>query len=216
MGVDGWEQVNRRDGFAWIVGGANRFLSLKVPNSGSFYMTQPLPFEVPNGQRVTLRADVRPPSCWYQSGSNLNIYLGGDEMCQYARPSVNPLAESVMMFGLNAKSTIGASLGRYTNTVFRAQNGNEFPWIDSVFVKPDHWYRMEGTTLSGFDNWKLRVYDMGTAHPEIDAPSGISALAVSSGGFSSRDPWDPYDPGRVLVDNLFVSIIPAGTCIIVR
>ena len=198
-------------------------------------MTQPLPFEVPNGQRVTLRADVRPPSCWYQSGSNLNIYLGGDEMCQYARPSVNPLAESVMMFGLNAKSNVGASLGRYTNTVFRAQNGNEFPWIDSVFVKPDHWYRMEGTTLSGSDNWKLRVYDMGTAHPEIDAPtgplvatldglarrgsgatSGISALAISSGGFSSRDPWDPYDPGRVLLDNLVVTALPSGTCIIVR
>ena len=235
VGVDSWEQVNRRDGIAWVVGGANRFLSLKVPNSGSFYMTQPLPFEVPNGQRVTLRADVRPPSCWYQSGSNLNIYLGGDEMCQYARPSVNPFADSVMMFGLNAKSNVGASLGRYTNTVFRAQNGNEFPWIDSVFVKPDHWYRMEGTTLSGSDNWKLRVYDMGTAHPEIDAPtgplvatldglarrgsgatSGISALAISSGGFSSRDPWDPYDPGRVLLDNLVVTVIPAGTYIIVR
>ena len=76
---------------------------------------------------------------------------------------------------------------------------------------------------------------MGAGHPEIDTPagplvasrdglarrgsgatSGISAIAISSSGVSSRDPWDPYDPGRVLVDNLVVSVIPAGTCIIVR
>jgi hypothetical protein len=236
VGVDCWEQVNRRDGIAWIVGGANRCLSLKAPNTQAIYMTQPLPFEVPCGQRVTFRADVRPPYCWLQAGGTLNIYLGGDEMCQFAytTDARMPLEDSVMMFGLVPNSN-SASLGRYTNSIFRAQNGGTMQGVVSESVNPAHWYRLEGTTLSGSDNWKFRAYDMGTAHPEIDAPagpivatcdglarrgsgatSGISAIAIASGGISSLDPWDEYDPGRILLDNLVVTIIPAGTYIIVR
>ena len=236
VGVDCWEQVNRRDGLVWIVGTTNRFLSLKSPNASSFYMTQPLPFEVPCGQRVTFRADVRPSACWLMTASNLNIYLGGDEMCQFAyvKDARMPFDDSVMAFGL-AAHTDYISLGRYTNTVFRTQNGGTFQWLSPESMNPAHWYRLEGTTLSGSDSWKFRAYDMGTAHPEIGTPagplvasrdglarrgsgatSGISAIAISSSGVSSRDPWDPYDPGRVLVDNIVVSVIPAGACIIVR
>ena len=236
VGVDGWEQVNRGDSIAWIVGGANRCLSLKVPNVSSFYMTQPLPFEVPCGQHVTFRADVRPPSCWLNKGGTLNIYLGGDEMCQFARvtDARTPLADSVMMFGLVPNETL-VSLGRYTNSIFRAQNGGSMQGVTSASVNPTHWYRLEGTTLSGADSWKFRAYDMGTAHPEIDSPagplvamcdglarrgsgatSGISAIAIASGGISSLDPWDVYDQGRILLDNLVITIIPSGTYIIVR
>jgi hypothetical protein len=236
VGVDCWEQVNRRDGLVWIVGTTNRFLSLKSPNASSFYMTQPLPFEVPCGQRVTFRADVRPSACWLMTASNLNIYLGGDEMCQFAyvKDARMPLDDSVMAFGL-AAHTDYISLGRYTNTVFRTQNGGTLQWLSPESMNPAHWYRLEGTTLSGSDSWKFRAYDMGAGHPEIDTPagplvasrdglarrgsgatSGISAIAISSSGVSSRDPWDPYDPGRVLLDNLVVTALPAGTCIIVR
>ena len=137
-----------------------------------------------------------------------------------------------MMFGLQNASI---SLGRYTNSLFRVQNGSDISGITGVFVKTNNWYRMVGSTLSGSDSWKLRVYDMGAAHPEIDAPtgplvatldglarrgsgatSGISALAISAGGVTGLDPWNLYDRGRVLVDNLVVSVIPAGTYIIVR
>ena len=113
------------------------------------------------------------------------------------------------------------------------QNGNTFPTYEAT--KSDHWYRLEGTTLAGSDSWKFRAYDMGTAHPEIDAPagplvavhdglarrgsgatSGISAIAITAGGVSSRDPWELYDRGRVLLDNLVVTVAPSGTYIIVR
>ena len=54
-------------------------------------MTQPLPFEVPCGQRVTFRVDVRPPCWWLDAGGQfLNIYLGGDTMCQHADPDASP------------------------------------------------------------------------------------------------------------------------------
>ena len=234
VGVDCWEQVNRRDGIAWIAGGANRFLSLKAPNAASLYMTQPLPFEVPCGQRVAFRVDVRPPRWWVLESGNLNIYLGGDWMGQHATAQNErlPFNDSVMMFGLYPDA---ASLGRYTNCLFRVQSGNTFPTIKYEAMKTDHWYRLEGTTLSGSDSWKFRAYDMGATHPEIDAPagplvasrdglarrssgatSGISSICISTGGMSSLDPWDLYDRGRVLVDNIVVTAIPAGACIIVR
>ena len=43
-----------------------------------------------------------------------------------------------------------------------------------------------------------------------------SAIAITAGGVSSRDPWELYDRGRVLLDNLVVTVAPSGTYIIVR
>ena len=104
-------------------------------------------------------------------------------------------------------------------------------------LKTDHWYRLEGTTISGSATWKFRVYDMGTAHPEIDTPppgeplatvdglarrssvgatSGISAILIGAGGVAGLEPWNLYDRGRVLVDNIVVTALPSGACIIIR
>ena len=77
---------------------------------------------------------------------------------------------------------------------------------------------------------------MGTAHPDIDAPngtelvrldglarrsapgamSGISAIAISAGGIGGLEPWNVYDRGKALVDNLVVTAIPGGVYLIVR
>ena len=170
VGVDAWEHVNRGEGTAWIMGDSNRFLAIKAPDNYSLYLTQPLPDEVPCGQRVTFRADVRPPCWWLNVGGQLlNIYLGGDKMCQYSDArDARPLDDSVMAFGLSHEAS---SLGRYTNTVVRAQSGGGANPVAGVPpLKTDHWYRLEGTTISGSATWKFRAYDMGTAHPEIDTP----------------------------------------------
>ena len=234
-GVDAWEQVNKGDGTAWIMGGANRFLSIKAPNHHSLYLTQPLPFEVPCGQRVTFRVDVRPPCWWLEAGGQfLNIYLGGDTMCQHADPdaSPSPLDDSVLAFSVYPAT---GTLGLYTNTVIRAQNGSGMPSITGR-VETDHWYRLEGSTISGSGMWKFRAYDMGVAHPDIDAPpgelvvhadglarrssvgatSGISSFCITACGVAGLEPWDVYDRGRVLVDNIVVTALPSGACIIIR
>ena len=234
-GVDVWEQVNKGDGTAWIMGGANRFLSIKAPNHHSLYLTQPLPFEVPCGQRVTFRTDVRPPCWWLEAGGQfVNIYLGGDTMCQHADPdaSPSPLDDSVLAFSVYPAT---GTLGLYTNTVIRAQNGSGMPSITGR-VETDHWYRLEGSTISGSGMWKFRAYDMGVAHPDIDAPpgelvvhadglarrssvgatSGISSFCITACGVAGLEPWDVYDRGRVLIDNIVVTAIPSGTYIIVR
>ena len=234
-GVDAWEQVFQGDGTGWIMGGANRFLSIKAPGTWAFYSAQPLPFELPCGQRVTFRVDVRPPCWWLNVGGQLlNIFLGGDTMCQYADPDASPapLDDSVLAFSIYPAAP---SLGRYTNTIIRAQNGGGMRNLTGR-IETDHWYRLEGTTVSGSDNWKFRAYDMGTTHPEIDAPpgelvvqadglarrssvgatSGISSILISAGGVPGLEPWDLYDRGRVLVDNIVVTTVPSGTCIIVR
>ena len=77
---------------------------------------------------------------------------------------------------------------------------------------------------------------MGTTHPEIDAPngvelvnlsglgrrsaagetSGISAIAFGAGSISSLEPWNPYDGGKVLMDNIVVTAVPGGVYLIVR
>ena len=185
---------------------------------------------------MTFRADVRPPCWWLNVGGQfLNIYLGGDEMYQYSDArDARPLDDSVMSFGLYYSAS---SLGRYTNTVVRAQDGSGAYSVAGVPpLKTDHWYRLEGTTISGSGTWKFRVYDMGTAHPEIDtlppgeplatvdglarrssgATSGISSILIGAGGIPGLEPWDLYDRGRVLVDNIVVTALPSGACIIIR
>ena len=234
-GVDVWEQVNKGDGTAWIMGGANRFLSIKAPDHHSLYLTQPLPFEVPCGQRVMFRVDVRPPCWWLNAGGQfMNVYLGGDTMCQHADPdaSPSPLDDSVLAFSIYPAT---GSLGRYTNTVIRAQNGSAMPNVTGR-IETDHWYRLEGSTVSGSGTWKFRAYDMGTTHPEIDtspgelvvqnnglarrssvgATSGISSFCITACGVAGLEPWNLYDRGRVLIDNIVVTALPSGACIIVR
>ena len=44
----------------------------------------------------------------------------------------------------------------------------------------------------------------------------ISAIAIVTGGVTGLDPWDLYDRGRVLLDNVVVTVAPSGTYIIVR
>ncbi len=234
-GVDTWEQLYRSDGMAWIMGGANRFLSLKAQHDSALYFAQPLPFELPRGQRVTFRVDVRPP-CWWLDidGQFLNVYLGGDTMCQYADPDASPmpLADSVLAFGLNPTTK---TVGLYTNTTIRVQNGSAMQSV-SGRIETDHWYRLEGSTVAGSGTWKFRAYDMGTTHPGIDAPpgelvvqndglarrsavgatSGISSILISAGGVPGLEPWDLYDRGRVLIDNIVVTTTPSGTCILVQ
>ena len=233
IGVDAWEQVNRGEGTAWIMGDTNRFLSLKAQEGASLYGTQPLPAELPCGRRVTFRVDVRPP-CWWLDSGHFNVYLGGDEMLQYSDASDSrPLNDSVMSFGLYPASK---SLGRYTNSLFRVQNGVSLNSLTGVpQIQSDHWYRLEGSTVSGSGTWRFRAYDMGTTHPEIDAPngpvvasvdglarrssgatSGISAIAFGTGGIPSLEPWDLYDRGRLQMDNIVVTAFPSGTWIIVR
>jgi hypothetical protein len=233
IGVDAWEQVNRGEGTAWIMGDTNRFLSLKAQEGASLYGTQPLPAELPCGRRVTFRVDVRPP-CWWLDSGHFNVYLGGDEMLQYSDASDSrPLNDSVMSFGLYPASK---SLGRYTNSLFRVQNGVSLNSLTGVpQIQSDHWYRLEGSTVSGSGTWRFRAYDMGTTHPEIDAPngpvvasvdglarrssgatSGISAIAFGTGGIPSLEPWDLYDRGRLQMDNLVVTAIPGGVYLIVR
>ena len=236
VGVDAWEHVNRGEGTAWIMGDSNRFLTIKAPDNYSLYLTQPLSDEVPNGRRVTFRADVRPPCWWLNVGGQLlNIYLGGDKMCQYSDArDARPLDDSVMAFGLSHEAS---SLGRYTNTVLRVQDGSGANPVAGVPpLKTDHWYRLEGTTISGSGTWKFRAYDMGTAHPEIDTPppgeplatvdglarrssgatSGISSILIAAGGVAGLEPWNLYDRGRVLVDNIVVTALPSGACFIIR
>ena len=239
VGVDSWEQVNRGDGMAWITGDANRFLALKSPSASFLYFTHPLPYEIPCGQRVTFRVDVRPPNWWLDTGGgNLNIYLGSDKMRQYAyaNSSPVPLADSVMAFGI-ASASSSYSLSRFTNSVFRVQGtGSPYNVGTPVLKESGHWYRLVGTTVAGSTNWAFRAYDMGTTHPDIDAPngvelvnlsglgrrsaagetSGISAIAFGAGSISSLEPWDPYDGGKVLMDNIVVTAIPGGVYLIVR
>ena len=50
----------------------------------------------------------------------------------------------------------------------------------------------------------------------VGATSGISSFCITACGVAGLEPWDVYDRGRVLVDNIVVTALPAGTCIIVR
>lgn len=231
--VDGWVRRLKGDGAAWLTGEANRCLTFKAVNQDYAYVAHPIGTVLKQGQRVRVRMDMRPPSEWSfadSSNSRCTLYLGGDEMLQYAT-GMNWLEKSVLAFGVGGKDM---SLSRLTNTFFRVQNGGAL--ADTGVNVPDksHWYRFEGTTVVGEDTWSCKVYDMGAAHPGIDAPNGacivdqknlarrgpadmpITSLLITSSGITSRDPWDPYDPARVFIDNLVVTKVDSDALIIIR
>ncbi len=57
---------------------------------------------------------------------------------------------------------------------------------DSVHGSPDNHFALfrSSSSRSGSDNWKFRAYDMGTAHPEIDAPAG--PIVATCDGIGAR------------------------------
>ena len=56
----------------------------------------------------------------------------------------------------------------------------------------------------------------GLARRSSGATSGISAILIGAGGVPGLEPWNLYDRGRVLVDNIVVTALPSGACIIIR
>ena len=76
-----------------------------------------------------------------------------------------------------------------------------------------------GTTHPGIDAspGELVVQNNGLARrSSVGATSGISSFCITACGVAGLEPWNLYDRGRVLVDNIVVTATPSGTYIIVR
>ena len=101
-----------------------------------------------------------------------------------------------------------------------------------------HWYRFEAKIDVSAQTYDLAVYDMGTAHPEMETPTksgalvftreklpfrmpladglGLSALTVHMAGCAKDLPWNDYDDGLAYVDNVRVEREVPGMVILVR
>lgn len=97
-----------------------------------------------------------------------------------------------------------------------------------------HWFRYEATANLDTGTWDCSLYDMGLAHPELNTPKGalvhswknlrcrapadegLSSICVYGQGMVGFDPWDVYNPGAGLLDNIRVEKVPSGCLVLVR
>lgn len=237
-GVDHWVSAGFDDVDVRLLGDANRVLSANVPGDGRSWAVQSMGSQIDRG-RVRVTVDMRPPNLWSARDRNrnrINFYLGGPVFAQGLMMKDDGFVDrAAMTFGFFQGSET-QMLGFYTNVTLRAVDGQTM--ADRAAPKAceaDHWYRFVATAKPADRMWSLKAYDLGTTHPDVDTPTpaetfaafdnltwragaedALSALGLTAGGCQGWQPWDVYDSGNLLVDNIVVERLPLGLTLHVR
>lgn len=121
----------------------------------------------------SFRADVRPPSAFRARNGRASLTLGGRSLEQLQTTGYD--ADRMLEFGFKG-----------TNTSYVAGIGEKpVPFVGGAAVAfaealdTSHWYRFEIKGRMDTDTCKVRVYDMGAAHPAESSPNGTLVAAVN-------------------------------------
>lgn len=243
-GVDGWVMRNWTYGRPAVFGGMNPALGLEASNGGDYlWAVQPIGDSLSSG-KVRFRADIKPPRAWStQHGDNTcaSLMLGTDALYMGNRHAGLPdfLTQFQIRFGLAPKKR-DAAYNRYVDCrafyydgtgarVFFTDGGQEIDWT--------HWYRFEAESNVRKGTFCVKVYDMGTVHPDLSTPmpkevfaradnvayrtplvagEGFSTLCAAILGNEKETPWEEIDSGLAYIDNIQISRVPQESLIIIR
>lgn len=242
-GQDHW--IRRHCGTAqmFVAPGENPMLAADAPDYFAMGV-QALGSSVAHGC-LRVSADIRPPRYWTWSSSGAaRIHLGGDTYLQGVSGTndVNRLpvtATHALHFGFGRPTTAQDVCGNMNNVricyLYRTEGdpSGETRYLDAAITR-SNWYRFRATIDLNRRTYDLDVFDLGDAHPELDAKltnaprvasvsgvpftcvdEAISSLGVSTYGVAQIDPADPEDEGLTLFDNIVVKR-PEGFAILVR
>ena len=231
-GVDGWVRRNNGTAGAFVQAAANPALAVVDPDSHA-YVFHPFGKSVTRGL-LRFRIDVRPPARWqwgvYQGAG---VILGDDVFLQGNRNGSDSfITHACVEFGMESAASTADACGLYVGAVPYLRSGNAYQFGEALDTS--HWYRFCVSAPLDADTYAVKLYDMGTTHPEATSPNGtlvgefadlvyrngrpvkgISGFALSGFGAPGYSGWDAEDPDALLFDNIKVKVMP-GMRIIIR
>ena len=238
-GQDHWKAVSLGNKCANIMDGEDPALSFSGGSSGG-YAVHELGQTINSGTLVA-QVDMRPPCGWRASDGSVYLRLGGDMHYEGGLAGdLNFLNWVAAGFGFkNLGDAQDANMANaYTNVTFVAMQGNGTgggSMISSDFVAdPSHWYRLIAKAQMRASKYDVELYDMGTEHPTLatatpaapvatlsdltfrhvnDTLGGVSCVSVSAANTYWTELDTRFNP---YVDNIVVTAMPSGMCIIVR
>jgi len=232
-GVDSWTRRDNGLAAAFVRPLANPALSI-VGADDHACLFHSLGTTVKYGRTMLFSIDMRPPSKWGRdSMRRVCVLLGDDSFYQGNLSSADPFeSHCSAQFGFASKDAEIRDYGMFMDTVSMvATNGVV---IRGAQVDPSHWYRFRVVAKVGSPTYSVRLYDMGTSHPETSTPDGtlvesfdnlaygnggpakgLSSFALGGYGVPGFEPWNDDDPTGAFYDNIRAEVVPSGVMLIV-
>ena len=233
-GVDSWTRRDNGLAAAFVRPLANPALSI-VGADDHACLFHPLGATVRNGKTLLFSIDIRPPSKWGRdSMRRVCVSLGDAAFLQGNLSSADPFESHYSArFGFASKDAEIMDCGMFMDTVSMvATNGVA---IRGAQVDPSHWYRFRVVATVGSPTYSVKLYDMGTSHPETSTPDGtlvesfdnlaygnggpekgLSSFALCGYGVPGFEPWNDDDPTGAFYDNIRAEVVPSGVMLIFR
>ncbi|MBR2837397.1 MAG: hypothetical protein IKE55_01295 [Kiritimatiellae bacterium] len=184
-GQDRWTRVYSSDKGVFVDWADNNPALTFVRDGSDTWAVHDIGQTVKSGVLVA-QADMKPPTGWLANGGSTYVRLGGDALRQGAlRRDDNYYLNNIAMgFGFKNTNT-GKSDNLYTNSTIAAFRGdlNAGGAMENAEFDVDttHWYRFIATTAVSRNQYDVSVYDMGTEHPTLAAPTPETPVATFSG-----------------------------------
>ena len=232
-GADNWVRRNNSLASTFIQGTANPALAFVGPTSHA-YLLHPFGRTMTFG-KVRASVDIRPASNWqWVTAREATFYLGDDMFLQGNKSNADPFTSHLIAgAGVKAASASANTFGLYTGAKPFATSGSSSQ--NGTAFDSTHWYRFRVTAPLDSSTYSVKVYDMGTEHPEPSTPegslveqfndlpyrngkpaSGISCFALAGYGTAGFSAWEEECPDAALFDNVQIEYVPSGLKIIMR
>ena len=227
VGFDGWVRRGAGAGDMYVRNASNPYVTIE--SEGGFAHAVHT-FKARKRKKVTVRADIRPPSRMTNKAEYPGcIYVGGDE---YAQGEIGTQAglhtftdRALGCFGFARSGNI-EKLDFYNHATLFVKDGSG-EHLDSADADLASWHRFVATFDLDAKSWRLDVYKQGTAQSAADSadgtlvksfdgltfayddPTGLSAIGIAGGGTTGDKPLEA-DKRSVLFDNIKVEVEDSG------
>ena len=233
-GVDFWARRASATASAFVQTAENPALAIAHPSQYTFVF-HPFGTTAKRGRTLKFRIDIRPSRQWtWSTQRGCQVVMGDDVFLQGIRSkNVTFDGRSSVTFGFSCPNGTANACNVYEGAQAYVYSGNASQ--TGVTATESHWYRFCMTAEVGAPTYSLKIYDMGTAHPEMatqngelvnsfddlayrngGSANGISGFALSAFGAPGFSSWNPEDPDLVLFDNIQAEIEDRGLILTFR
>lgn len=233
-GIDFWARRGSATANAFVQTAENPALAIVHPSQYT-YVFHPFGTTAKRGRTLKFRIDIRPSKQWTWGNSRGCLVQMGDDVFMQGVRSKNVTfdSHSSVQFGFSCPNSTVNAFNVYEGARAYVYSGNAGQ--TGVTATESHWYRFCVTAEVGAPTYSLKIYDMGTAHPEMatqngelvnsfeglaynngGSSNGISGFALAAFGAPGFSSWNPEDPDLVLFDNIQAEIEDRGLILTFR
>ena len=186
-------------------------------------------------RRFKVNVDIRPPKGWYAADRQVIFAMGSPQMGQVETLDSTYNAHRQLAFGFRSLLNSGSNPPQYYCTrmeAFALSSAEGTPTVSNICAAASltvgNWYRFLVVVNPVAKTYRIKLIDMGTAHPGIDGTSGVTiaqtgelpfehglvaaegigSFYIATDGAEGPCFGTGVDARQILVDNIKVVTLP--------